>query len=374
MVPIAKIFTENEHPVKRNSLDPEALSIISRLKGAGYEAYVVGGAVRDLLKGQHPKDFDISTSAHPNQIKRLFRNSRVIGRRFRLVHIHFSGGKIIEVSTFRADDENGSSNNVFGSLEEDVRRRDFSINALYLDPEKMQIIDFVDGVRDIRTGRMKSLLPLEETFKEDPVRMIRAVKYSVSGGYRLPWSLKRAIRRDLPELARCPSSRMTEEVFKVLASGRSKELMDQFYKNGLLLQMLPRIDALLKGGGRELRGRFLESLLELDEAVTGRGETRKGLMLMALISPFIQLDEQVEDTPADLFMETYRSFKQLLEPITPPNFEVEMAVVKLFRKKGLRTPKNVGRKPNIQKSEGAGKEREPRKRRSRRRRKPKSEE
>ncbi len=368
MVPIAKIYTEKEHPIVREKLDQEALSIISRLKGAGHEAYIVGGAVRDLLKGENPKDFDISTSAHPNQIKKLFRNSRVIGRRFRLVHIHFSGGKIIEVSTFRADNGEGSSNNIFGSLEEDVRRRDFSINALYLEPQKLQIIDFVDGVKDIRAGKMKSILPLQETFKEDPVRMIRAVKYAVSGGYRLPWGLKQAIKRDLPELARCPSSRMTEEVFKIIASGKSEEVMKQFFKKGLLVQMLPRIDALLKSGGRELKKSFFTSLGELDETVITRGENRKGVMLMALIGPFIDLDNLNGDTPSDLFLESYRSFKQLLEPITPPNFEVEMAVVKLFRGKGLRLPKNVGRKPNIQKNEGVVKERESRRRRSRRRR------
>lgn len=370
MIPIAKIYTEKEHPIERKMIDGDAAAIASRLRSAGFEAYIVGGAVRDLLQGKNPKDFDISTSARPRQIKKLFRNSRIIGRRFRLVHIHFSGGKIIEVSTFRADDEEGNSNNVFGSLEEDVQRRDFSINALYLDPNKMQIIDFVDGVKDVHSKKMRSLIPLERTFKEDPVRMIRAVKYSCIGGFKMRWRLQRAIAKHVHELARCPSSRMTEEVFKVLSSGRAEALFLDLEKRAILPHMLPRIDSLIKNGDRDQRERFFASLRDLDIRVNEKDEKRKGTMLMALLSPFVRLDKGAESS-SDLFMESYKSFKQLLEPITPPNYEVEMAVVKLFRKEGLRTPKNVGMKPRstaAERSGGQDKEKSSRKRRNRRRR------
>ncbi len=372
MVPIAKIFTGSEHPIRLEQIDDDAAAITRRLKSAGFEAYIVGGAVRDLLQGRLPKDFDIATSAHPRQIRKLFRNSRIIGRRFRLVHIHYSGGKIIEVSTFRTDDQDGNSNNVFGTLEDDVKRRDFSVNALYLDPQKLQIIDFVDGVRDIKAGRMKSLLPLEQTFKDDPVRMIRAVKYSHGGGFRMGWKLRRAIKQHVNELSRCPSSRMTEEVFKILASGRASELIGELIKSGLFKHMLPRIDSLLRSGGKEMRRRFFDSLEELDRSVREKSEDRKGRMLLYLIAPFQKLSLEGTNS-ADLFREAFKSSKQLIEPITPPNHEVEMAVIKLFRDQGIRPPKNVGMRQRAPVSEGVGaKEKETRKRRTRRRRQKRS--
>lgn len=368
MVPIAKIFTESEHPITRGNLDSDAETITARLKSAGYEAYIVGGAVRDLLQGKVPKDFDIATSAHPKEIRKLFRNSRVIGRRFRLVHVHYSGGKIIEVSTFRTGDQDGNSNNVFGTLEDDVKRRDFSVNALYLDPQKLQIIDFVDGVRDVKAGRMKSLLPLDQTFRDDPVRLIRAVKYSSAGGFRMGWKLKRAIRRHVDELARCPSSRMTEEVFKILSSGKSVPVIGELIRTGLFQHMLPRIDSLLRSGGKETRNRFFDSLGDLDRTVREKREDRKGRMLVFLVAPFQTLSLEGTNS-ADLFRDTFKSFKQLIEPITPPNHEVEMAVMKLFRDQGIRPPKNVGMRQRAPVTEGVGaKEKETRRRRSRRRR------
>ncbi|WP_020612798.1 polynucleotide adenylyltransferase PcnB [Sediminispirochaeta bajacaliforniensis] len=367
-VPIAKIYTEQEHPISSDQIDGDAFAITRRLKDAGFEAYIVGGAVRDLLQGKSPKDFDIATSAYPKQVRKLFRNSRIIGRRFRLVHVHYGSGKIIEVSTFRADDEEGNSNNVFGTLEDDVKRRDFSVNALYLDPQKLHIIDFVDGVKDVRAGKMKSLLPLDRTFKDDPVRMIRAVKYSTGGGFRMGWKLRRAIARHVDELERCPSSRMTEEVFKVLSSGRSALLIDEFLKTGLFRHMLPRIDSFLKSGDKKLRGAFFASLEELDLLVREKNEDRKGQMLVRLLSPFLELSLEGTNS-VDLFRDTFKSCKQLLEPITPPNHEVEMAVIKLFRQCGIRTPRNITRKPKPSSLEPVAKDKENKMRRSRRRKK-----
>jgi poly(A) polymerase len=371
-VPIAKIYTRGEHPILPDQIDRDAAAITRRLKESGFEAYIVGGAVRDLLLGKAPKDFDLATNAHPKQIRKLFRNSRIIGRRFRLVHIHFSGGKIIEVSTFRADDAEGNSNNVFGTLEEDVKRRDFSINALYLDPQKLQIIDFVDAVKDIRAGKMNSLLPLEQTFRDDPVRMIRAVKYSCTGNFKMSWKLKRAIKKQVDELARCPSSRMTEEIFKILYSGRSSDLARKFVQMGLFSHMLPRIDSLLRSGSREVKEAFYASLDELDRLVQGKSEDRKGRMLVHLVAPFLKLSLEGTNS-ADLFSDSFKEVKQLIEPITPPNHEVEMAVIKLFRSSGIRAPKNVGVRQRSGGMDSAGeKEKENRRRRNqhRRRRKP----
>ena len=174
----AVVYTKEEHKIPLNKIDPDAIGIIRRLKESGFSAYIVGGAVRDLILGNNPKDFDITTDATPSKIKRIFRNSRIIGRRFRLVHVFF-GPKIFEVSTFRSTAE-GSIGNDFGSMDEDVMRRDFTLNALYYDPLQEQVIDYVGGVRDIRKGALKPVIPLDRIFVEDPVRMYRPFSFDSS--------------------------------------------------------------------------------------------------------------------------------------------------------------------------------------------------
>src|SRR5574344_1085961 len=173
----ANVYTSQEHLISNTNIDPDALQIIHRLRDAGFTAYIVGGAVRDLIVGNKPKDFDIVTDATPSKIKRIFRNSRIIGRRFRLVHIFF-GQKIFEVSTFRSIID-GSVGNLFGTMDEDVMRRDFTLNALYYDPIKEQVIDYTGGVEDIKKGIVRPVIPMDKIFVEDPVRMLRAVKYEI---------------------------------------------------------------------------------------------------------------------------------------------------------------------------------------------------
>lgn len=173
----AEIYTAKEHGIRRKDIDPDAIRIAHRLKSAGHSAYIVGGAVRDLLVGRVPKDFDLVTDAHPRKIKRLFRNSRIIGKRFRLVHVFFRE-KIIELSTFRSLDHQGE-NNVYGTIQEDVLRRDFTLNALYYCPIEEIIIDYIGGVKDIRNRKIRPLIPLKTIFTEDPVRMIRALSSSM---------------------------------------------------------------------------------------------------------------------------------------------------------------------------------------------------
>ena len=250
----ARIYTVDEHGISRKKIDKEALLITDRLQKEGFHAYIVGGAVRDLLNGKTPKDFDITTDAQPKRVRRLFWNSRIIGRRFRLVHVHFRDGSIIEVSTFRSN-EPGADNNDFGTLEGDVERRDFSINALYYDPKKEQIFDFVQAMKDIRSRRMRSLLPLDSTFNEDPVRMIRAVKYAAAGGFSIPFGLKKSIKKYSGNLADVSTSRMTEEVFKIFEGGNSEPVIRMAEQYGLLDYMLPTLKAQIvsRGGKRGLR-------------------------------------------------------------------------------------------------------------------------
>ncbi|MFP4617943.1 MAG: polynucleotide adenylyltransferase PcnB [Spirochaetaceae bacterium] len=338
--PVAKIYGPGEHSIDPSRIDRDAVRVISRLKDKGYGGYIVGGAVRDLLLDKYPKDFDIATDATPRDVKKLFRNARIIGRRFRLVHVHFSD-KILEVSTFRASSEGeGENNNVFGSIEEDVHRRDFSINALYYDPEEQLLIDYVDGFHDIKRGILRSLIPLNITFSEDPVRMIRAVKYAALHNLRIPFKLRRSLKKYSVELERCPPSRMTEEMLKILQSGNSEKIFKDLIRFRLLSYMLPVIDMLVKDPKRSDRERFFKSLQEIDRRVTEKGEDRKGRLLAALVEGVCFIPNEWDNTTL-LFRDMFKEIKRLIAPLTPPNQEVEMAVVWLFREEGLKPPPNA---------------------------------
>jgi len=341
--PVAKIYAKNEHSIDNALIDKDAYNVIQRLNSHGYQSYIVGGAVRDLILNSSPKDFDIVTEAEPREIKKLFRNGRIIGRRFRLVHVHFSG-KILEVSTFRAG-SNGDvkGNNVYGSIEEDVHRRDFSFNALYYDPIQEELIDFVDGLTDLLKRRMRSLIPLNTTFVEDPVRMIRAVKYSAQLDLKIPFTLRRAIRKYSSELDRCPSSRLTEELFKIIESGYSEKIIQGMIDYRLLRWFLPALDAHVQNKRGEEKKKFFESLERMDKRIREKGENRRGRLIAALVENVCIFPDEWEN-PTFLFQDIFKEVKRLIEPLTPPNQEVEMAVVWLFREQGLQPPANVLKK------------------------------
>lgn len=339
---VAKIYEQDEHRIDNGKIDKDAVKVAGRLKKYGHQAFLVGGAVRDLVLDKVPKDFDLVTDATPQQIKSMFRNARIIGKRFRLVHIYFPG-KIIELSTFRADTSGENDQNVYGAIDEDVHRRDFSVNALFYDPLERSLIDFVDGLEDIRAGRMRSLIPLNVTFSEDPVRIIRAVKYSEVHGFQIGWRLRRSIKKHAPELERIPPSRMTEEVFKILQSGYSAPIFRAFLSYRVLSRVLPVIAALIRERSKSERSSFFDSLEKIDERVREKGEDRKGRLLAALVDGVFFLPEEWENTTF-LFRDMFKEVKRLIEPITPPNQEVEMAVVWLFREAGIKPPPNVTKK------------------------------
>ena len=341
---VARVYSSEENNIDRSMVDRSAITVIKRLNDAGYESYLVGGAVRDMILGRRPKDFDIATAASPRQVHKLFYNSRIIGRRFRLVHITF-GDQIIEVSTFRSIKEHeGPTDNEFGTIEEDSSRRDFTINSLYYDPIKGNLIDFNNALNDFREKKIVSLIPLNKTFVEDPVRMVRAVKYSVTTGFKIPFQLSMAIRHYAPLIAEVSTSRMTEEVNKILASGCSSQIFERLHQYKLLVYMLPAISVYAAFP------QMFESLKTLDQQIEKAKEgnakqVTKAQMYLALVKCFITRNEDLI-TGMEIFSDTLRQIKVLLSPITPPNYEIESAASLYMQSEGLKVPKNAIRHRN----------------------------
>jgi poly(A) polymerase len=233
-------------PHKR--IHQDALRVISRLRRAGFESYLVGGCVRDLLLGRAPKDFDIATAAHPRQIRRLFRNARIIGRRFKLAHI-FYGDHILETATFRAapslDDAGDlliTDDNDFGTAAEDARRRDFTINALFLDPLDNKIHDWVGGFEDIEEGILRTIGDPHVRMAEDPVRILRAIKFATRLGFRIDDPTWKAMQDHVEDLERAAPPRILEELMRLAASGTSLGAFRMLRASGALRVLLPAID------------------------------------------------------------------------------------------------------------------------------------
>lgn len=226
------------------AIDPDALKVVRRLLTAGHEAYLVGGCVRDLYLGRRPKDFDIATSATPEAIRRLFRNSRVIGRRFKLAHVFF-GSKIIETSTFRTaplstgeDDPLITHDNEWGSVEDDARRRDFTINGLFFDVETEKIVDFVDGMADLDARLIRTIGDPGLRFREDPVRMIRAAKFAARLDFQFEPETYAALLEVAPDIVKCSKARVLEEIYKLLRSGSARRSFELLLEIGLFEHIL----------------------------------------------------------------------------------------------------------------------------------------
>jgi len=221
-------------------LDQDALKILKKLNNSGHETYLVGGCIRDILLGHKPKDFDIATSATPEQIHKLFKRSRIIGRRFKLVHIMFSARKFIEVATFRAGKVQTSNDglvlrdNYYGTLEDDVFRRDFTVNGLYYDIKKSEVIDYVGGLDDLKALKIKMIGDPSERFEEDPVRMIRAVRFRAKLNANIESQLIEAIQTNSQLLAKIPPARLYEEVIKLFHNENSIEIFHDLDRLGLL--------------------------------------------------------------------------------------------------------------------------------------------
>ena len=273
-----RVYGPGDHPVRRQQISRGALDVTRKLHEAGFKAFVVGGAVRDLLLGIKPKDLDIATDARPEDVKPLFRRAFIIGRRFRLVHVHV-GSETLEVSTFRAaqtgddtTDEHGRllTDNVYGSQMEDATRRDFTINALYFDPAKEEVWDFVGGVADIRARELKLIGAPTTRLREDPVRMLRAVRLAAKLNVAIDPKTAAPIPKLAPLIQNVPAARLFDEMQKLLLSGHAVETLKSLRAHGLSHGLLPMIDVILE---QPLGTRFIDlALADTDNRVRdGRG-------------------------------------------------------------------------------------------------------
>jgi poly(A) polymerase len=331
------IIPRAEHPVSRDQIDPDALKVLYRLKRFNHDAYLVGGGVRDLLLGRTPKDFDIGTSARPSEVKRLFRNCWIIGRRFRLAHVKF-GPKTIEVATFRrllsveeaaqierteteanaeadakaqsdapAEATSSSSteakaeskrqrrpairrDNTFGTAEEDAFRRDFTINGLFYDIATFSVIDYVGGMADLKAGIIRSIGDPNERFVEDPVRMVRALSFASRLDFELDPPVQRAIRKHRDEIANASPARMIEELFKILRSGVSAKTFRALSETGLLMLIAPEVE-------RRKSGALWRSLETLDTYRSGFKDAPPTLTNSILLGSLVQPVQPLDLTP-----------------------------------------------------------------------------
>ena len=300
-----QILPFSAHGISRDSISSCALRTTQALQRRGFAAFVVGGAVRDLILGRKPKDFDIATDAKPEEVRELFRRSRLIGRRFRLVHV-LCGPEMVEVSTFRgmnaAEDEDGDGrvsdehgrilrDNVFGNQEQDATRRDFSVNALFYDPTTQEVWDYHGGVADLKRRRLRLIGSPEVRYREDPIRMLRAVRFAAGRGLEIDAATRRPIRRLAGLLAHVPPSRLLDEMLKLLLCGHAAGAVAQLRKEGLHHGVLPLLDAAM---GRAACERFVMAALKsTDERIRAGKTVSPGFLFAALLWPEVQAEWKV---------------------------------------------------------------------------------
>ncbi len=291
------IVPRPKHCISRKNIDREALKVLYRLKDHGFLAYLVGGSVRDLLLGKAPKDFDIGTNATPEEIRRLFRYSRIIGKRFRLVHVYFKGGKIIEVSTFRKqielDDREAAreglgSESIFGSPREDAFRRDLTINGLFYNIADFSIIDYVDGIGDLERRIIRTIGDPERRFIRDPVRMLRTTRHAARTGFSIHHTTWDAVCRHASKIRLCVTARVRDEWLKDMKSGVSADWSRLMIESGLFQEIFPALQGMLSGpDAPKLRDMLFKVLNRVDYMVKKGRDMSDAFFLSALAIPFL---------------------------------------------------------------------------------------
>jgi len=352
MIPL--IIPRAKHPISRKLIDEEALKVLYRLHRHGFIAYLVGGSVRDLLLGRNPKDFDVATNAHPHEINSLFKNSRIVGRRFRLVRIFFKGSKVIEVSTFRSrsefeevETEEGEviRKETFGTPEEDAFRRDITINGLFYDIANFSIIDYVGGITDLEQQVIRTIGDPDERFEQDPVRMIRVIRHAARTGFSIEEQTYQAIFRHRDEIRKCSPSRLRDEFLRELKEGVAKSSLHLMLQTGLLLSLFPEFERALgnRSLSREKTQEFFLSLFDLADQLIKIGRPVSESILLALfLTPSLQAV-----TPQHPFLgkkekylymiQTIRwAVHQILTPFSFPREAKEMACQILMAQSNLK--------------------------------------
>ena len=325
----ANVYLLAEHGIGSAAIDAGAVGICQRLARAGHESYVVGGALRDLLTGRSPKDFDIATSARPRQVAGLFRGARIIGRRFKLAHVP-SGARVFEVATFRGPDR--TTANRYGTMDQDAFRRDFTFNALYYAPRSERLIDYVGGFEDIKRRALHTVGTPEGSFIEDPVRMIRAVKYARLAGFTMERRYRALISRHAGRLAECSAERLTEELVKILSCGRAAAILDFAHRLGLFAVLLPRLVA--HAGSRLRSSQMGQRLLELDRRLASAqspgGRELRTLMFGTLLVEVAAADRswQLEEQPEKGLAQRLR---RAMEPLVLPQVDALRVAARLAR-------------------------------------------
>jgi poly(A) polymerase len=297
------IVPRPEHTLSRKNISVEALKVLYRLHYGGYKAYLVGGSVRDLLLGKQPKDFDIATDARPGEIRKLFRNSRIIGRRFRLVQVFFRGGKIVEVSTFRCrsefdetSEDTQARNNTFGTPAEDAQRRDLTINGLFYNIGDFSLVDYVGGLKDLRQGLIRAIGDPEVRFVRDPVRMIRVLRHSARVGFAIdPQTWEDLVaQRHLIRL--CAPARIRDELLRDFKSGAARPFFELMFSSGLFYAILPHWHKRLGPNGES---RLLELFSRIDLLVTHERPVSESLLWAGFLIPYLER-EPLPEHPKDL--------------------------------------------------------------------------
>jgi len=341
--------------------------VLYRLKESGYQAHLVGGGVRDLLLGREPKDFDIATDAHPEDVRRLFRNCRLIGRRFRLAHVMF-GREVIEVATFRALQEPGGNNgeqhvdeegrlvrdNVYGSIEDDALRRDFTVNALYYNIADFSIIDYTSGMQDIEAGKLRLLGDPETRYREDPVRMLRAVRFATKLGFRIDQATEQPIRQFAPLLGDIPPARLFDEMLKLFLGGSALGNFEMLRHYDLFRQLFPLTETALSHEQNDFPLTLISrGMANTDSRVAaGKPVTPAFLFAVFLWQPVRDLAAQLEadgQAPAQALQHAGSQIiaRQAAVMATPRRFslpmrEIWMLQLRLERKGGPRSLRVLG--------------------------------
>lgn len=323
--PEPRIVPRSEHRLSRSRIHDNALKVLNRLNRSGFRGYLVGGSVRDHLLGRTPKDYDIATDARPNQIRKLFRNSRIIGRRFRLAHIYFRDD-IIEVATFRRDpdpeDQRGApgellitDDNVFGTPAEDAFRRDFTVNALFYNIADFSVVDFVGGIDDLEAGVMRIIGDPDLRFREDPVRMTRACEMAARLEFTIDAATQEGIIRHAGEIHKAAPARLAEEIGQIFRCGAASRAMQWMHELGLAETLFPELQAIFAAEKAGL-GDFAEVIRLLDrKAANGDVVSEIGLYSCLLLPAFVVAHPDLVQAGSNT-----RKFRESIARITEPLF------------------------------------------------------